>query len=78
MSVNYTQVFHRFVNCDFCGVYTRGRIWDDEPDVIRCGACEYPLSGGVFVGKEKAGTDRERPERAKNKALRFLQRFFRS
>ena len=76
--MNYTQVFHRFVNCDFCGVYTRGRIYEDEPEVIRCGSCHYPLSEGVFVAKEKSQTDRERFSEPPYKALRFLQKLFRS
>lgn len=75
--MNYTQVFHRFVNCDFCGVYTRGRVWDDEPDVIRCGGCGWPLSAGEFVGKEKAEADRGSVQKPQNKAVRFLQRLFR-
>lgn len=47
--MEYRQVYERFINCDFCGRLTRCRIWDDEPDVMRCGSCHIPLSTGSFT-----------------------------
>jgi len=32
---------------------TRGRIYQTELDVTRCGSCFYPLSEGTFNGKAK-------------------------
>ena len=47
----YQQVWSHHRNCDFCGALTRGRRFDSEPDVIRCGACHFPLSEGRFEVK---------------------------
>ena len=27
------------VECDFCGQLTRGRVYDDEPNLVYCGSC---------------------------------------
>ena len=37
--INYQQVYEKHIDCDFCGAMTRGRIWENEPGVIKCGAC---------------------------------------
>ena len=44
----YQQVWSYHQTCDFCGAMTRGRRFDAEPNVIRCGACHFPLSEGRF------------------------------
>jgi hypothetical protein len=44
----YQQVWSHHRTCDFCGAMTRGRRFDAEPNVIRCGACHFPLSEGRF------------------------------
>ena len=36
-----------YQDCDWCGAMTRGRISTDD-NVLRCGACAYPLSEGSF------------------------------
>jgi len=57
--MEFKRVYERFINCDFCGQSTRGRIWDCEPDVVRCGSCRFPMSEGRFVnlaqGEKEAG-----------------------
>ena len=56
---NYHRAYERFINCDFCGAMTRGRIYETEPDVTRCGSCSYPLSEGTFYGKTKEACKRK-------------------
>ncbi len=38
---------NNYQDCDWCGAMTRGRISADD-NVLRCGACQYPLSEGRF------------------------------
>lgn len=33
-----------FITCDFCGVETRGRIYPDEPESVRCTSCHMELT----------------------------------
>ena len=40
----FRQVYDRHIDCDFCGAMTRGRVWDDAPGVVKCGACGGELS----------------------------------
>ena len=42
------QVERNYQTCDWCGAMTRGRTHIEEPTVLRCGACHYPLSGGSY------------------------------
>lgn len=58
--MGFDQVYARYINCDFCGQLTRCRIWDEEPEIMRCGGCHIPLSAGSFINssenkKEKGG-----------------------
>ena len=46
--MEFKRIYDDFINCDFCGRLTRGRTWDDEPEIIRCGCCHTPLSVGSF------------------------------
>lgn len=36
-----------YQDCDWCGAMTRGRVSTDD-NVLRCGACHYPLSEGSY------------------------------
>lgn len=47
--MGFEKVYERFINCDLCGRLTRGRIWDNEPSIARCGSCHAPMSEGSFV-----------------------------
>ena len=42
------QVERDYQTCDWCGAMTRGRTQIEEPTVLRCGACHYPLSEGSY------------------------------
>ena len=55
----FRQIHDRHITCDFCGALTRARVHPDEPDVVRCGSCHYPLSEGEFSGKKKEKTHRK-------------------
>lgn len=35
----YTRHRESYAACDFCGAPTKGRIYDMEPCLVRCGAC---------------------------------------
>lgn len=37
--MNYIKLYEKFVDCDFCGQQTRGRVYDDEPEKAYCGSC---------------------------------------
>ena len=39
----YTQHYSRHIECDFCGQMTRGRVWEDDPTKVKCGACNGVL-----------------------------------
>lgn len=41
--IKYEQHYERHIECDFCGAMTRGRIWEDDPKNIKCGACHNVL-----------------------------------
>ena len=32
------------IECDFCGRYTRGRIYYDDPDSVKCTSCHLELT----------------------------------
>ena len=38
---------NEYQDCDWCGAMTRGRVSTDD-NVLRCGACNYPLSEGSY------------------------------
>ena len=33
-----------FITCDFCGVESRGRIFPEEPDSVKCTSCRMELT----------------------------------
>jgi len=35
----YERYYKEYVNCDFCGQQTKGRIYVDQPTAVHCGAC---------------------------------------
>jgi hypothetical protein len=37
--MHYVRHYEKFIECDFCGQQTRGRVYDDEPEKVYCGAC---------------------------------------
>lgn len=39
----YKRHHPAFIECDFCGSLTRGRIYDVEPETVRCGACHRAI-----------------------------------
>jgi len=40
---HFKRYYEDYVTCDWCGKQTRGRIWEEEPDVVKCGACHKEL-----------------------------------
>jgi hypothetical protein len=40
---DYTRHHAAFIECDFCGSLTRGRIYKVEPEIVRCGACHRAI-----------------------------------
>jgi len=41
--------------CDLCGVYTHGIVYEDQPEVVWCDSCHLPLIGNpvsVAEGKQ--------------------------
>lgn len=40
----YERYYERFIECDFCGGMTRGRIWRNEPTKVKCGSCHHVLT----------------------------------
>ena len=52
--MHYVRHYEKFIDCDFCGQQTRGRVYDDEPEKVYCGACknvmiEKGINDGVLV-----------------------------
>lgn len=39
---SYVRFYEEHVECDFCGEYTRGRVYDATQCVI-CGSCGHTL-----------------------------------
>jgi len=35
----YRRYYEDFVECDFCGAQTRGRVYRKKPTRVLCGAC---------------------------------------
>ncbi len=61
--VEYTRYYDRFITCDFCGASTRGRIWENDPNKIKCGACHHVLSekgNDIEKSANNIGTTRNR------------------
>jgi hypothetical protein len=42
--------------CDLCGRFTHGEVFEDQPDVVWCDSCHLPLIGNpvsVAEGKQQ-------------------------
>lgn len=52
-----------FITCDFCGVETRGRIYPDEPESVKCTSCHMELTDVAtsVVVKGEWENDQKRP-----------------
>ena len=35
----FERHYDKFIDCDFCGQATRGRVYPDKPTAVYCGAC---------------------------------------
>ena len=44
--LTYTRWYADFIDCDWCGCMTRGRLHENRKEVL-CGACERPLIDDV-------------------------------
>lgn len=40
---DYNRYYNNFVECDFCGQLTRGRIYEKKKTEVRCGACSHTI-----------------------------------
>lgn len=38
-----------YVECDFCGQLTKGRIYPDAPTKVKCGACNRTIASAVTL-----------------------------
>ena len=38
----YVRFYRDFIECDFCGQLTRGRVYEDSQEII-CGSCHATL-----------------------------------
>jgi len=36
----FKRHYDNYVDCDFCGQATRGRVYPDRPTAVHCGACD--------------------------------------
>lgn len=41
--MNFLRHYDKYIDCDWCGAMTRGRIYKEEPTYVRCGACDREL-----------------------------------
>jgi len=59
---DYVRFYDDFVECDFCGQLTRGRVYEGSQQ-IECGACGTPFfefyteAGGITLELENGETD---------------------
>jgi len=40
---DYNQYYNPHIRCDWCGILTRGRIYDDNPNSVVCGSCHQEI-----------------------------------
>lgn len=66
------QVLRDYQTCDWCGAMTRGR-YSNEPDILRCGACHYPLSEGSFIVQAPRQAIKADPKDAPHRAVRGVR-----
>ena len=59
---DYVRFYDDFVECDFCGQQTRGRVYEGSQQIV-CGACNAPFfefytePGGITLELENGETD---------------------
>ena len=59
---DYVRFYDDFVECDFCGQQTRGRVYEGSQQIV-CGACHTPFfefyteAGGITLELENGETD---------------------
>ena len=41
--MDYIRYYEKHIDCDWCGMMTRGRIYKEDPTHVRCGACDREL-----------------------------------
>jgi len=39
---DYVRFFRNYVDCDWCGMQTRGRVYEETQTIV-CSACRKPL-----------------------------------
>lgn len=44
--LTYTRWYSDFIDCDWCGCMTRGRLHENSKEVL-CGSCKRPLIDDV-------------------------------
>lgn len=59
---DYVRFYDDFVECDFCGQQTRGRVYEGSQQIV-CGACHTPFfefytePGGITLELDNGETD---------------------
>lgn len=41
--------YNYYIECDFCGQQTKGRIYASAPSKVRCGACDRIIASAVTL-----------------------------
>lgn len=41
--------YNYYVECDFCGQHTRGRVYESAKTKVRCGACDRIIASAVTL-----------------------------
>ena len=52
---DYARHYDDFVDCDFCGQATRGRVYPQTPTAVHCGSC------GRIIVNYPSGSDTVNP-----------------
>lgn len=55
MKNEYKRYYSFYRSCDWCGQQTRGRVYDDKPDLVFCGSCGNNIDYTSDHFKEKQG-----------------------
>jgi len=51
--------YQAYVECDFCGQQTKGRIYPDAPTRVRCGSCDRIIASAVTLPKPPWQEDKD-------------------
>lgn len=41
--------YNYYIECDFCGQHTRGRVYESAKTKVRCGACDRIIASAVTL-----------------------------